>query len=272
VKYNATVRRRLGGLERQLLAYAQLRKLRELRSGQLLEPLGITAKQERELLGRMAKAGLIAQVRRGLYVIPRELPLGDAWTPDEALAINTLMADQEGRYQVCGPNAFNRYGFTEQVPNRLYAYNNRLSGERLVGAVALVLIKVADSRLGDTEESTTREGFTLAYSSRVRTLVDAVYDWARFGSLPRGYSWIARELVEGRVTARALVDCTVRYGDRGTIRRIGALLEGERIAPRLLKRLESALPATTSTIPWIPGRPKRGTVSRRWGLVLNREV
>ena len=241
------MRRRLGGLERQLLAYAQLRKLRELRSGQLLEPLGITAKQERELLGRMAKAGLIAQVRRGLYVIPRELPLGDAWTPDEALAINTLMADQEGRYQVCGPNAFNRYGFTEQVPNRLYAYNNRLSGERLVGAVALVLIKVADSRLGDTEESTTREEFTLAYSSRVRTLVEAVYDWARFGS-------------------------TLLFGDRGTISRIGALLEREGTAPRLLKKLEAAVPTTTSTIPWIPGRPKRGTVNRRWGLVLNREV
>ena len=32
-------------------------------------------------------AGLIAQVRRGLYLIPRELPLGDAWTPDEALVM-----------------------------------------------------------------------------------------------------------------------------------------------------------------------------------------
>lgn len=265
-------RRRLGGLERQLLAYAQLRKLRELRSGQLLEPIGITAKQERELFGRMAKAGLIAQVRRGLYLIPRILPLGGAWTPDEALAINTLMSDQKGRYQICGPNAFNRYGFSEQLPNRLYAYNNRLSGERSVGAVALTLIKVADARLGDTDGSTTREGLTLTYSSRVRTLVDAVYDWSRFGSLPRGYAWIIRELAEKRVGARALVECALRYGDRGTVRRIGALLELQGVAPELLRKLEAALPHTTSTISWIPGRPKRGTVSRRWGLVLNGKV
>jgi predicted transcriptional regulator of viral defense system len=141
-----------------------------------------------------------------------------------------------------------------------------------VGAVALTLIKVADSRLGDTEESKTREGLTLTYSSRVRTLVDAVHDWSRFGSLPRGYTWIIRELAEGHVAARALVECTLRYGDRGTIRRIGALLEREGVAQRLMKKLEAALPTSTSTIPWIPGRPKRGTVDRRWGLVVNGEV
>ena len=222
------MKRRLGNLERQLLAYAQLRKVRELRTGDLTRPLGITAKQERELYSRLARAGLIAQVRRGLYLIPRELPLGGAWTPDEALALNTLMADRGGRYQICGPNAFNRYGFSDQVPNRVYAYNNRLSGERTIGAISLTLIKVADARLGDTEESTTREGLIVAYSSRVRTLVDAVYDWARFGSLPRGYVWITRELAERRVTPAALVAATLRYGDVGTIRRMGALLGEER--------------------------------------------
>jgi len=135
-----------------------------------------------------------------LYLVPRDLPLGGAWTPDEALALNTLMADRGGRYQICGPNAFNRYGFSNHVPNRVYAYNNRLSGERTIGAITLMLIKVADARLGDTQEATTRERLVVAYSSRVRTLVDAVYDWARFGSLPRGYAWITRELAERRGT------------------------------------------------------------------------
>jgi predicted transcriptional regulator of viral defense system len=266
------MKRRLGNLEQQLLAYAQLRKVRELRTGDLTRPLGITAKQERELYSRLARAGLIAQVRRGLYLIPRELPLGGAWTPDEALALNTLMADRGGRYQICGPNAFNRYGFSDQVPNRVYAYNNRLSGERTIGAISLALIKVSDARLGDTEESTTRDGSTVAYSSRVRTLVDAVYDWARFGSLPRGYSWIIRELADRRVTPRALVAATLGYGDVGTIRRLGALLERAGVNAGLLRKLEDALPESTGTIPWIPTKPKRGTLNRRWGLIMNGEV
>jgi predicted transcriptional regulator of viral defense system len=266
------VKRRLGNLEQQLLAYAQLRKVRELRTGDLTGPLGITAKQERELYSRLARAGLIAQVRRGLYLIPRELPLGGAWTPDEALALNTLMADRGGRYQICGPNAFSRYGFSDQVPNRVYAYNNRLSGERTIGAISLTLIKVADARLGDTEESTTREGLTVAYSSRVRTLVDAVYDWARFGSLPRGYVWITRDLAERRVSPTALVAATLRYGDVGTIRRMGALLEKTSVSAGLLRKLEEALPESTGTIPWIPTKPKRGTLDRRWKMIMNGEV
>ncbi len=266
------MKRRLGNLERQLLAYAQLRKVSELRTGDLLKPLGITAKQERELYSRLSRSGLIAQVRRGLYLVPRELPLGGAWTPDEALALNTLVADRGGRYQICGPNAFNRYGFSEQVPNRVYAYNNRLSGERTIGAIALTLIKVADERLGDTDEFSTRAGQTAVYSSRVRTLVDVVYDWSRFDGLPRGYRWIARELAERRVSAAALVATTLRYGDRGTTRRMGALLEHMGAGPRWLKMLETALPDSAGTIAWIPNRPKRGTRNGRWGVIMNGEV
>ena len=266
------VKRQLGNLERQLFAYTQLRKVRELRTADLTKPLGITAKQERELYSRLARAGLIAQVRRGLYLVPRELPLGGVWTPDEGLALNPLMADRGGRYQICGPNAFNRYGFSNQVPNRVYTYNNRLSGERTIGAITLMLIKVADARLGDIQEATTREGLAVAYSSRVRTLVDAVYDWARFGSLPRGYAWITRDLAERRVSPAALVATTLRYGDVGTLRRMGGLLERRGVSARLLRKLESALPESTSTIPWIPTKPKRGTLNRRWGLIINDEI
>jgi predicted transcriptional regulator of viral defense system len=264
--------KRLGNLERQLLAYAQFRKVDELRTGDLLEPLGITPKQERELFTRLAGAGMIAQVRRGLYLIPRQLPLGGVWTPDETLALNTLMADRDGRYQICGPNAFNRYGLSEQIPNRVYAYNNRLSGDRTIGTVALTLIKVADDRLGDTDESLTREGLVAVYSSRVRTLVDAVYDWSRFDSLPRGFRWILGELDARRVSAATLVATTLRYGDIGTTRRVGALLTDAGVGTTLLRKLENALPDSSGTIAWIPGRPKRGTLNKRWGVIMNGEV
>jgi predicted transcriptional regulator of viral defense system len=219
----------------------------------------------------MARGGLIARVRPGLYLAPAQLPLGGSWSPDETLALNTLLEDRRGCYQICGPNAFNRYGFDEQVPTRVYAYNNRISGERTIGAIALTLIKVADERIGDTEEVQTPEGLTTVYSSRVRTLVDAVYDWSRFNSLPRAYAWIQSELAAKRVDVGNLVTVTLRYGDKGTIRRIGALLEGKRVKEELLRKLERALRPSTSLIPWNPMKPKRGTVNRRWGVVLNEQ-
>ena len=262
---------KLGRQETQMLAYLQMRKRCTVRTGELTGPLQLTRDQERELFRRMARGGLIARVRPGLYLAPAQLPLGGSWSPDETLALNTLMEDRQGRYQICGPNAFNRYGFDEQVPTRVYAYNNRISGERTIGAITLTLIKVADERLGDTEEVRTPEGLTAVYSSRVRTVVDGVYDWSRFNSLPRAYAWIRSELAANRVDARELVTVTLRYGDKGTLRRIGTLLEGQRVKEELLRKLERALKPSTSLIPWNPMKPKRGTINRRWGVVLNEQ-
>lgn len=268
-KYNAPMKTRLGRRDAQLLAYAQMRGQETLRAGELTGPLGLTPKQERELFSRLTRGGLIARVRPGLFLVPPRLPLGGAWTPSEGAALDALMSDAGGRYQICGPNTFNRYGFDDQIPNRVYAYNNRYSGERKIGAVELTLIKVADERLGDTAASTLPDGKKVFYASRPRALLDAVYDWSRFNGLPRGYRWISEELRSGRVRASELVRCTLRYGDTGTIRRMGALLEREGVSTTLLGKLARALPPTSSTIAWIPTRPKRGVVSRRWGVVIN---
>jgi len=91
-----------------------------------------------------------------------------------------LMETPGGKSQVCGPNAFNRYGFDERVPNRLYVYNNRIPGERRIGGVTLMLIKVADARFGGTDRFATPDGVTAVFVCRVRSLLDAVYDWWRF--------------------------------------------------------------------------------------------
>ena len=264
------MKQRRGKLEAQFFAYAQMRKLRTVRQGDLSRSiLGLTADQERKLLSRLSRAKLIARVRRGLYLVPPRLPLGGIWTPDEALAINALIEDRQGRYQICGPNTFNRYGYDNQVPNRIYAYNNRISGQRKVGAIVLNLIKVADRRLGDTEVWRTTEGEAIVYASRVRTLLDAVYDWSRFNTLPRGYAWIANDLAAGRVSAASLVRVTLRYGDIGAVRRIGALLEREGVDKTLLRKLEKNVPRSTAWIPWIPRLPNRGRINRRWGIVDN---
>ena len=256
-------------METQVLAYAQMRQLRTVRRGELVRSLRLSSRQEAEVLSQLSQGGLIARVRRGLYLLPPRLPLGGSWSPDAILALNTLMEDRGARYQICGPNAFNRYGFDEQVPSRLYVYNNCLSGDRAIGTVAITLIKVADDRLGGTEEVTMPEGSKAVYSSRVRTLVDAVYDWSRFSSLPRAYEWIRRELSAGRVNAADLVRVAVKYGNQGTLRRIGLLLEQEEVSKPLLLTLQRSMRQSNSVIPWNPIGSKRGTINRRWGVILN---
>ena len=263
------MKQKLGKLGTQFFAYIQMRRLRTVRLGEHGPSLDLSPDQERKLLSRLTRTGMIARVQRGVYLVPERLPLGGKWSPDEILALNALMVERNGQYQICGPNAFNRYGFDEQVPTRVYAYNDRISGQRTIGAVTLSLIKVDERRLGDTENFETAEGYTAVYSSRTRALVDAVYDWSRFNSLPRAYEWIRNNLRTGRVDGAELVRVTLTYGDTGTIRRIGALLDTEGIEPKLLGKLENALNPSTGLIPWVPTRPKRGTINRRWGVVFN---
>ena len=260
------MKRNLGQLESQLLAFAQMRKTRILASGDLRATLHLTAKQERELFSRMARGGLIARVRQGLYLVPPRLPLGGAWSPNEAEALNALMQDAGGRYQICGPNTFNMYGLDDQVPVRVYAYNNRISGERKIGSVEITLIKVSDARLGDTTEISTPDGEQAIYSSRVRTLVDAIYDWSRFNGVPSATLGSNRVKASGE---RCGAGRLAAYGDMGTIRRMGALLEKLGVETRLLRKLERRLMRTSGPIPWIPSSAKRGLVNKRWGVVMN---
>lgn len=263
------MKKSLGPLATQFFSLMQLRGQRLVGTGELVAAMGVTPKQEEELLQRLARGRLIARVRRGRYLVPPRLPVGGSWSPDEVLALNTLIEDRGGRYQICGPNAFSRYGFDEQIPTRIYAYNDRISGDRSVGSASFTLIKVASERLGAVEQVRTADGMVAVYSSRTRTLVDAVYDWSRFNTLPRAYAWIRRELTTKRVTPHELVEVALGYGGIGTIRRIAALLEMECVDASLLRKLERALPSSTSMIPWIPTQPKRGTTNPRWGVVLN---
>lgn len=259
----------LGTLETQLLAFSQMRGISAVRSEEVAEGLGLNAAQTRELLSRMSRRGLIARVRRGLYLVPTRLPPGGKWTPSEFLSLDTLIKDRQGDYQICGPTAFLRYGFDQQVPNRVYVYNNVLSGQRKIGAASFTLIKVDKSRLGDTDTFTTPEGIKVYYSSRTRTLVDAVYDWSRFGSLPRAFDWIRAELKRDPKAAKLISSAAIRFSNLSTLRRLGKLFELEGVAESLLQKIERELPKTSAEIPWCPTRAKRGTVDRRWGVIFN---
>jgi len=55
--------------------------------------------------------------------------------------------------------------------------------------------------------------------------MDAVYDWARFNTLPQAYGWIRAEIAIDDTLAAQLINVSLRYGNQGTLRRLGKLLE-----------------------------------------------
>ena len=110
------------------------------------------------------------------------------------------------------------------------------------------------------------------YSSRTRSLFDAVYDWSRFASLPQGYNWIREEVIANRVKLKEIVEMTILYGNQGTARRIGFLIETLGAKKNVLEKLEKVLTSKKSQIPFVPGKPKRGKLIKRWGVVVNEQI
>lgn len=261
--------KRLGELETQFFAYTQLRKKSTVSTGNLVSNLAITEAQERKLLFQLCRSGLIARLKRGLYLVPPRIPAGGKWGPDEFLILSELMKALGGRYQVCGPTAFHFYGFDEQIPNRVYVYNNKIYGDRNIGGTSFTFIKTSDERLGGVYAFKTPEGVEAVLSSKSRTLVDAVYDWSRFNTIPRSYNWIRSVLATEGKLLKELIEMTLKYGNQGTIRRIGYLLETMGIQKRWLNRLRGRLSLSSSLIPWIPGISARGKIVKKWGLIVN---
>jgi predicted transcriptional regulator of viral defense system len=263
---------KLGKFEMQLLAYTQLRKKEFISSGEIASALDISAEQEWKLLNRMATSGLIIRLKRGVYLVPSRMPAGGRWTVSGYYILSKLMEVNKGRYQISGPSAFNFHGFDDQVPNRICVYNDRIFGEKEIGGTNFVFIKTDVKRLGSTKSLKTPDGIDAVMVTKTKALVDAVYDWSRYNTLPRAYGWIAETLNKDPVIVEDLVGDTLQYGNKGTIKRIGYLLAQLDVADDRLLEMKRQLGSAKSLIPWIPGHAAKGSVNKEWGLIVNGSI
>jgi predicted transcriptional regulator of viral defense system len=261
----------LGPIQVQFFAYAQMRNKVLVRTGELTAVLGINPKQERELLSRMSRTGVIIRLKRGIYLVPPRVPPGGRYGVDEYLILEKLMEVLKGRYQISGPSAFNYYGFSEQIPNRVYVYNNRIYGDRRIGSRQFSFIKTDDSRLGDTIVLKMGTGSKGIMVSKARALLDGIYDWSRFNTIPKVYRWIIEEVKKDKTFTKDLVNMAIKYGNQGTRRRLGYLLETLGTSRDVVTRLRRELRVSKSLFLWVPNRSAMGPVNKDWGLIINAE-
>jgi predicted transcriptional regulator of viral defense system len=258
----------LRNLKMQFLAWIQLRKRTQVATGEIADALGLTAIQERKLLSRLTQQGLIVRLRRGLYMVPAKVPPGGVWSPGEFRLASALMDDAGAEYQIGGPIAFHQYGFNEQVPNQMTVYNDKISRRCIMAGLQFIFIKVPSSRLGGSLQISLPDGGSVKMSSLPRALMDAVYDWDRYNTLPRAYRWIAARRDE-RETIKELIRITLCHGNIGTMRRIGYTLAKCNVSPRLLSRLKARVSEGRSLVKLVPSLPARGAIDRDWGIIDN---
>jgi len=231
--------------------------------------LHISAKQEREALARLCRTGWIARIQKGVYLLNQELDFRGSRRPSPYQVIQELMSVHSAAYQIVGPAAFHHYGWHADDTGTIHVYNDRISRRIRIAGRATHFIKVARQRLGSIERADIAGTRDVILSSRLRSLVDAVYDWKRFGSLPNAFKWVSDEIMANAGSDRVLADLSVLYGNTGTQRRLGKALEAGGACAQAMELIRNRLPPTTAKIPWDPCRRRCGLTDRHWGLVLN---
>lgn len=261
----------LGPLETQAFAWVQLKKRQLVRSGDLGAVLGLPPKRETELFGRLCRNQLILRLMKGLYLFPLQIPPGGKWGPSPDWVLAQFMNALSVPYQVTGLWAFQRYGFSEQVPSRMSVYNTKFSIKKIIGGTGYDFIKVEPKRLGSTDLKVTTDNTVVVFSSSARALFDSFYDWERFGTIPKVFNWLSMR-VDDKKLITDLINVTTLYGNVGTVRRIGYTLAHLGISQARLKKFKEIASDTRSFIPLNPSKPKTGGIDKTWGLIINDAV
>lgn len=90
-------------------------------------------------LSRMAKAGGIRRVGRGLYDIPRQHPIIGATTPSVEMIVQALAGKAGARLQPTGAYAANLLGLSDQVPAKVVFLTDGRSKQVHLGKLNIVL-------------------------------------------------------------------------------------------------------------------------------------
>ena len=261
----------LGPLELQFFAWTQLENKEQVKTGDFARVKGLSAKQEADLLYNLSSSGIILKLWRGLYLVPPRIPLGGSWSPSPYLIISKYMRNSDAKFQISGPAIFNLYGYSNQVSAWFTVYNNKVSKNLYILQYYLDFVKVIEKRLGDVKKRSpygVQKSEPALVSTAEQALLDAVYDYKKYGTLPKAYDWITVALRNKKINPEKLVDITIKYGNTMSQKRIGWILDKLKVSQKTINRLKRKIPKTNFLAPLDP-KNNIGSVNKEWGVIEN---
>lgn len=261
----------LGHLGTQFFAYAQTRHLDIVSLGELQKPLGLSALQERRLLEKLNKDGFIFRLQRGVYmVLPEKIPAGGFWRPNDYLIITKYMGLHKANYFMGGLIAFSHHRFSTQIPNQLTVYNDKISGLKKFGKLAVWFIKIDSRRIIGFDKliipSTNQQ--TVNIAKLARTILDAIIDWKRYQILPEAYEWLKKHYPD-KEFLKDFIELTSKLANNNALRRIGFYLEQLGADEKTLAPLSKKIKPTKAWIALIPNKNRKGKTNKKWRVIDN---
>lgn len=259
----------LGPLGAKFFAYAQAHKIDIVRLGDIQKPLGLTSIQERRLFERLNKVGLVFRIQRGVYIVPEKLTAGGFWRPNDYLIIAVYMELHQANYYLGGLSAFNRHGFSSQIPMQLTVYNDKISGSKKFGKLVIKFIKVAKRCITSFDSLAIHaHQKNIHIASLAKTILDAINDCNRYKTVPEAYLWLKKYCADKKFLKNFIILVT-KSANNNAVRRIGFYLEQQGIGNETLKPLLKRISPTQAWITLIPNKKRRGKTNKKWGIINN---
>jgi len=268
VKWKCKVETMITTQANQFFSFVQMRNLEILHSEDLASTLRLSKKQTQDLLSSLVKKGSIIRLKREIYLVPQKMPPGGKWQPESLYIVSHFMALYEAKYYVGGLYAFNHYGLSEQIPNIITVYNDKLSGRKKLGNLAVQLIKTASKKIDKPAKIKVKNDRVAYISTLPRTILDAVMDWSRFSTLPSAFDWL-NDVMNQEEVLNDLVKLTVRFGNVVTMRRIGYFLATRSDNGDLVKPILKKLKPSKNWIPLNPFGERKGKSDKTWRVIDN---
>jgi len=270
MKYQEVPKKNRNVQDYQLIAYgikkSQGKPWAILSTEEVMQTLGLSLAQTTKLFTRLHSQNRIQKIKKGLYIVPgRFPPLGKIWKPSPYEVLWSYMNWLGASWQITGLAAFTRYSFSTQVPQVITVCNDKLSGKMEIGGNSFIFIKIPTKKIGNNNAFPIIGALQIPFSSKARTIFDAVYFSNIFGTLPAAYTWIAL-IAKNKDDIKELIECCNLYGNKQTIARIGFFLEKMNIDTSLIKIEKEKI--TETLFPLIPGT-RRGPINRHWGIIEN---
>lgn len=101
----------------------------------------------RKALSRLAKAGKIRRIRRGLYDLPQAHPIIGQTAPDIMATVRALMEGSHAQWQFTGAYAANALGLSDQVPAKVIILTDGVPRKVSLGKLVLMFRRAAPRNL-----------------------------------------------------------------------------------------------------------------------------
>ena len=128
-----------------------LSRIRRSRQGSVFSPGDFLDLGARSAVGvalhRLAKAGRIRRIRRGLYDLPRQHPIIGQTAPDIMATVRALMNGSHAQWQFSGAYAANSLGLSEQVPAKIVILTDGVPRRVSLGKLILDFRRAAPRNL-----------------------------------------------------------------------------------------------------------------------------